>query len=107
MKKAVIASLAVALAAGGVWYVLQNQKETLPTWIAQSNGRLELNRIDVASLYPGRVKAVLVEEGADVNEGDILAELSSETSNSRLEEARAAELRQEEAVGAPKLPKRR
>ena len=65
-----------------VWYVLQNQKETLPTWIAQSNGRLELNRIDVASLYPGRVKAVLVEEGADVKEGDILAELSSETSNS-------------------------
>ncbi len=102
MKKAVIASLAVALAAGGVWYVLQNQKETLPTWIAQSNGRLELNRIDVASLYPGRVKAVLVEEGADVKEGDILAELSSETSNSRLEEARAAELRQEEAVGRAK-----
>ena len=102
MKKAVIASLAVALAAGGVWYVLQNPKETLPTWIAQSNGRLELNRIDVASLYPGRVKAVLVEEGADVKEGDILAELSSETSNSRLEEARAAELRQEEAVGRAK-----
>lgn len=102
MKKAVIASLAVALAAGGVWYVLQNQKETLPAWIAQSNGRLELNRIDVASLYPGRVKAVLVEEGADVKEGDILAELSSETSNSRLEEARAAELRQEEAVGRAK-----
>ena len=50
MKKAVIASLAVALAAGGAWYVLQNQKETLPAWIAQSNGRLELNRIDVASL---------------------------------------------------------
>ena len=89
MKKAVIASLAVALVAGGAWYVLQNQKETLPGWIAQSNGRLELNRIDVASLYPGRVKAVLVEEGADVKEGDILAELSSETSNSRLEEARA------------------
>ncbi|MBS6046013.1 MAG: HlyD family efflux transporter periplasmic adaptor subunit [Neisseria sp.] len=102
MKKAVIASLAVALVAGGAWYVLQNQKETLPAWIAQSNGRLELNRIDVASLYPGRVKAVLVEEGADVKEGDILAELSSETSNSRLEEARAAELRQEEAVGRAK-----
>lgn len=66
------------------------------------NGRLELNRIDVASLYSGRVKAVLVEEGADVKEGDILAELSSETSNSRLEEARAAELRQEEAVGRAK-----
>ena len=102
MKKAVIASLAVALAAGGAWYILQNQKETLPAWIAQSNGRLELNRIDVASLYPGRVKALLVEEGADVKEGDILAELSSETSSSRLEEARAAELRQEEAVGRAK-----
>ena len=39
----------------GVWYVLQNQKEILLIWIAQSNGRLELNRIDVSSLYPGRV----------------------------------------------------
>ena len=89
MKKVVSIAVIAALAAGGFWYYRQHHNGELPEWIAQSNGRLELNRIDVASLYPGRVKAVLVEEGADVKEGDILAELSSETSNSRLEEARA------------------
>ena len=84
--------------AGGYFYYRQQQAAALPVFVAQSNGRLELNRIDVATLYPGRVKKVYVEEGADVKSGDILAALSSDTSSSRVEEARAAADRQRESV---------
>ncbi|HFC6387934.1 TPA: HlyD family secretion protein [Neisseria bacilliformis] len=99
MNKAIWLLPAAALAAaGGFFYYRAQHASALPAGIASSNGRLELNRIDVASLYPGRVKTMQAEEGADVKAGDILAELSSDTSSSRLEEARAAELRQREAI---------
>ena len=98
MKKVVSIAVITALAAGGFWYYRQHHNGELPEWIAQYNGRLELNPIDLATLYPGRVKAMPAEEGAEVKAGDVLAELSSETSGSRLEEAQAAEARQQEAV---------
>ncbi|STZ75689.1 HlyD family secretion protein [Bergeriella denitrificans] len=98
MKKIIFLAVVTALAVGGGWYYRQQQQGKLPAGIAQSNGRLELNRIDVASLYAGRVKAVLAEEGADVKAGDVLVELSNETSESRLAEAQAAAVRQREAV---------
>lgn len=98
MKKIITIAIVAALAAGGGYYWIQQQNSRLPENIVQSNGRLELNRIDVASLYAGRVAKINVDEGDTVKSGDILAELSSETSSSRLEEAQAAELRQQEAV---------
>ena len=70
MKKVVSIAVIAALAAGGFWYYRQHHNGELPEWIAQSNGRLELNRIDVASLYPGRVKAMPAEEGAEVKAGE-------------------------------------
>ena len=98
-KQKILAAVLIASAvAGGYFYYRQQQAAALPVFVAQSNGRLELNRIDVATLYPGRVKKVYVEEGADVKSGDILAELSSDTSSSRVEEARAAADRQRESV---------
>lgn len=89
-KTALLTALAAALAAGAYLYY-HRQSDALPQGIAQSNGRLELNRLDVATLYPGRVRAMPFDEGADIKAGDILAELSSETSSRRLEEAQAAE----------------
>ena len=98
MKKILTLAVLAALVGGG-WYYWQQQRHSLPAGIAESNGRLVLNRIDVASLYAGRVAQVRVEEGDEVKAGDVLAELSSDTSSSRLEEAQAAVLRQQEAVG--------
>lgn len=98
MKKLIVLSVSAAVAAGGFLYYKQQQEAVLPGFVAYSNGRLELNRIDVASLYPGRVEEVLVDEGEDVKEGDVLARLSSDTSSSRVEEAQAAAARQRESV---------
>ncbi|SUA36404.1 antibiotic resistance efflux pump component [Neisseria zoodegmatis] len=98
MKKLIVALLIAALAAGG-WYAYNQQSQSgLPEGFAQSNGRLELNRFDIASLYPGRVQAVLVDEGSEVKEGDALVELSSVTSTSQLEAAKAQKQRAQEAV---------
>lgn len=98
MKKIITIAVVAALAAGGFYYWQQRQSSKWPEHIAQSNGRLELNRIDVASLYGGRVEKMNVDEGDDVKAGDVLAQLSSATSASRLEEAQAAARRQQEAV---------
>mgnify|MGYP003357386126 CR=1 FL=1 len=91
--------LVAALALAGVaWYVHRaHSAKALPAGFAQSNGRLELERLDVASLYPGRVQAVLVDEGSEVKAGDVLAELSSATSSSRLAAAQAQKQRAQEA----------
>lgn len=98
MKKKwfVVPAVIVVLAAAG-WYVYQKQNASaLPAGFTQSNGRLELERFDIASLYPGRIKTMLVDEGRRVKEGDVLAELSSETSNSRVEAAKAQKQRAQE-----------
>ncbi|QEY26573.1 HlyD family secretion protein [Neisseria zalophi] len=98
MKKTFPLFILLMVAAVGSYIYMQQDSNTLPEGFAQSNGRLELNRFDIASLYPGRVQAVLVEEGSDVEEGDILAELSSTTSSSQLAAANAQKQRANEAV---------
>ncbi|UOO83015.1 HlyD family efflux transporter periplasmic adaptor subunit [Uruburuella testudinis] len=98
MKKIIAIAVVAALAAGGWYYWQQQNKSGLPEGFVQSNGRLELNRFDVASLYAGRVKAMPVDEGSEVAEGDVLAELSSDTSSSQLDAAKAQKQRAQEAV---------
>lgn len=99
MKKWIFAVLAAAvLAAGGRYAYLQQQKEGLPPGFAQSNGRLELNRLDIASLYPGRVEKMRVDEGSEVQAGEVLAELSSAAGTSRAAGARAQKQRAQEST---------
>ncbi|MCP2040734.1 HlyD family secretion protein [Neisseria sp. HSC-16F19] len=99
MKKTpILVMLAVAVAAAAAFVYYRQQQAALPDYLAHSNGRLELKRLDIASLYPGRVAAVHVDEGADVAAGDVLAELSSDTSTSQLAAAQAQKQRAEETV---------
>ena len=98
MKKALIVLIAAALAAGG-WFLHQSHRAgALPDNVAVSNGRLELKRIDVATLYSGRVESVEVEEGRNVRKGDILVRLSAATSSGQLEAAEAQQQRSREAL---------
>ncbi|MDO4769895.1 MAG: HlyD family efflux transporter periplasmic adaptor subunit [Brachymonas sp.] len=93
-----LALLAALVLAGAAWYAHQaHSAKALPVGFAQSNGRLELKRLDVASLYPGRVQAMRVDEGSEVKAGDVLAELSSDVSSSRLDLARAQQQRAQES----------
>ena len=99
MKKIIIALLvAIVVIAAGLYAYRQHNAGRLPAGLAHSNGRLELNRLDIASLYPGRIKAMPVDEGSIVKEGDVLAELSSDTSESRVAAAKAQKQRAQEST---------
>jgi len=75
MKKWIIPVVIVAAGAAGFVAYQKQQADRQPENIVASNGRLELERIDVASLYAGRVKTMNVDEGSEVKAGDVLAEV--------------------------------
>lgn len=96
-KWLLIGVIIIVLVGVGIWVNHQSQKG-LPEGIVGSNGRLELQRMDVATLYAGRVVDMKVNEGDTVKKDDILAELSSDQSSSQLMSANAVKQRAEENV---------
>jgi multidrug efflux pump subunit AcrA (membrane-fusion protein) len=60
----------VAAAAGGYAYWLQYQASRVPQGLARANGRIEMERADVATKYAGRLAEVAAKEGDFVRKGD-------------------------------------
>lgn len=97
MKKLVL--LLLLAAAGGLYHWQRGaQDEALPPSIARSNGRLELQRYDVATLQAGRVVELLADEGDRVQKEQLLARLSNDISGSQLALAEAQQRQAEELV---------
>lgn len=93
MKKSYYILIALMLAVAVAFAVYMNYKrtaDTTPEGFASSNGRLQLQNIDVASLRAGRVSQVLVHEGDLVEKGTPLVTLSSEELDTQLQGAEAA-----------------
>jgi Multidrug resistance efflux pump len=63
--------------------------QELPKTIAKSNGRIEATQIDIAAKYAGRLKSVLVEEGDDVEAGQVITVIESPETEAQLNGARA------------------
>jgi HlyD family secretion protein len=61
----------------------------LPEGIAKTNGRIEATEIDLASKYSGRLESVMVNEGDDVKEGQVIARISSPEYEAQLQTAQA------------------
>lgn len=98
MKKSYYILIALILAVAVAFAVYMNYKrtaDTTPEGFASSNGRLQLQNIDVASLRAGRVSQVLVHEGDLVEKGTPLVTLSSEELDTQLQGAEAAKLQAE------------
>lgn len=107
MKKLIPLLIIAALAGGGYWYYQQQQnKNAEPAGIAHSNGRLELERMDVASLYAGRVQSLEVEEGQNVEAGALLATLSSDTTKANYSGAEASVNSAKASVNSAKAKQR-
>ena len=64
--------------------------ETLPAGIVKSNGRIEATQVDVSSKYAGRLAEVLVEEGSNVTQGQVIARISSPEYEAQLRAAQAS-----------------
>ena len=63
--------------------------EKLPAGIVKSNGRIEATQVDVSSKYAGRLAEVLVEEGSNVTQGQVIARISSPEYEAQLRAAKA------------------
>lgn len=98
MLKKGLAVVVVCVLVGIALWVNYKSKDQLPDGFATSNGRLELQRLDVATLYAGRVSQILVNEGDHVQANTVLAALSSEQSNSQVMAAQATKDRAQETV---------
>ncbi len=81
----------IALVIGGGYLLWQKlAPEGLPEGFASSNGRLEAERTDIATKFPGRISQVLVKEGDIVKAGQKLVIMDSAELEAQLLEARAA-----------------
>jgi len=87
-KVIIIAIVALALAGGGVaWLILS--KPALPPGFAGGNGRLEAKQVDVATKYEGRIAEVLADEGDNVAEGQVVARMDTDVLEAQLRNAQA------------------
>ena len=93
-----IAIVLVTIAAGGYAYWVQQQTSRVPAGLARANGRIEIERVDVATKYAGRLAEVRVNEGAVVQKGDILARIDTAEISAQLTAARAAVHRAHQSV---------
>ncbi len=81
----VVAALAAAYLAYSYW-----TGNRFPEGLIQANGRIEGDRITIASKFPGRVAALLVREGATVAAGQVLVRLDDTQTLAQVEQARQA-----------------
>jgi HlyD family secretion protein len=91
--------IALTAAAGGYVYWLGEQ-DRVPIGLSRANGRIEVERVDITSKYAGRLAEVLVNEGANVTKGDVLARLDTTEIQAQLTAARAAVHRSHQSVAS-------
>lgn len=85
-----IAVLLVVLTGGAYALWLNSQSTEIPAGIVGSNGRIEAERIDVATKLAGRVSEVFVSEGEWVEAGDLVARMDTAEIDAQLRQAEAA-----------------
>lgn len=99
MKKSWFILPLLLIAAGvGAYFYNQHQLKEEISGIASSNGRLLLERVDVAGLWGGRVETVHIREGERIAKDAPLVTLSSEQYDSQLEAAIAQREQAESGV---------
>lgn len=76
---------------GGLAYLAWNyfRPAKLPEGFASSNGRIEATEVDIATKLPGRIKEILVDEGAFVTKDQVVAYMDTESLQAQLRESQA------------------
>jgi HlyD family secretion protein len=84
---------AMIFAIGGGGFIALDRfvwNQRLPEGLIQANGRIEGDHVTVASKFPGRIKTLLVREGATVTVGQVLIQLDDSQVSARADQARYA-----------------
>lgn len=70
----------------------------MPAGLARANGRIEIERVDIANKYAGRLAEVRVNEGANVRKADVLVRLDTTEVLAQLAAAKAAVHRAHQSI---------
>jgi HlyD family secretion protein len=82
--------LLIVVAAGAFgWYWVQSHNDAAPEGFARANGRLEAERIDVATKFAGRLREIFVQEGDLVRPGQRIAVFDTADLEAQLRQAEA------------------
>lgn len=104
IKKTVVAFTAIAVIAaiGWVGWDWLNQRGA-PEGLLVSNGRIEATEVDVSAKFGGRVVQILVDEGDQVQAGQVLAHMQVDSLQAQLREALAQLQQAEHTVQASQV----
>jgi HlyD family secretion protein len=88
----------IVIAVGIITYLSMRGGGTVPIGFAKANGRIEVERIDVAAKYAGRVVEIRVKEGDYVAKDSVIAQLDVTELKAQLAAAKANVRRAEESI---------
>ncbi len=101
--KLLILLLLAGVAGGGGYFIWQRETASaVPPGFAMTNGRLEAERIDVATKLGGRVDQVKVKEGDSVKRGQVIAVMEMSTYKAQLAEDEAGKRQAQQQLGQAK-----
>ena len=69
--------------------LIEQWRGNMPKGIASTNGRIEATEIDVSPKYAGRLESVMVDEGDEVKQGQVIARINSPEYEAQLQTAQA------------------
>lgn len=90
--------LALAVLAGGAYYIYQHRPAGLPAGFAFGNGRLEATEVDVATKIAGRLAELGPREGDWVESGSVVGRLDADDLRAQLRAAEAQVVQAQKAV---------
>jgi len=103
MRAATIAVTLVILAAGiGFTYWQSERGDGVAAGLAKANGRIEVERVAIASKYPGRIAELRVEEGDFVTKGTLVARMDTAELLAEIAVAKAEIRRAEQTINRAK-----
>lgn len=89
LKHVILVALLAAVAAGGYFAWQRYRTPALPDGIAVANGRIEATQVQIATKLPGRLEAVLADEGQIVDAGAVVARIDATELKAELRAAKA------------------
>ncbi len=90
LKNWIVAIVVIAVVAGAYYALRIYDGSGLPAGIAGGNGRIEATEIDISTKTPGRIKEILVDEGAFVSAGQVLAVMDTQQLEAQKKQAEAS-----------------
>lgn len=95
----IIAVIALALAIVGYVTWHRSNGSAVAVGLASANGRIEVERVDIATKVAGRVAEIQVKEGDFIEKGAVVVQMDTADLKAQLAYARASERRAVEIIG--------